>query len=201
MIVAAVTARESLGGRELLDFVDEALRSGVDWLQIREKDLSGRDLIELCRAVRRLANPNNVKLIVNGRVDVALAATFDGVHLPADAIPADRVREIVGDSFMIGASCHSLDELGSAAAAGADYAFYAPVFASASKPGYGPPLGVSALRTACQAATIPVLALGGIRLDNAAACRDAGAAGVAAISLFQNAASLRDTVDDLRRQS
>ncbi len=198
MILAAITDRKSLGA-EPLSFIERALASGIDWVQIREKDLSGQALFALCRRAVELPNPRGTKLFVNGRADVALGAGLDGVHLPSDApAPAD-FRLCVGTAVRIGVSCHNLEELRAAERAGADYAFYSPIFESASKPGYGPALGLDALARACASVKIPVLALGGVSLENARECMAAGAAGVAGISLFQDAKDLRDVAAQLRR--
>lgn len=197
VIVSAITDRKSLDG-ELLPFVANAIQAGVDWIQIREKDLCGRDLLELCREAARLPNPHQTRLIVNGRPDVAMASGFDGVHLPGSSVPVDEVRRLVGPDLMIGVSCHSLTDLETAERQGADYAFYSPIFVSASKPGYGPAVGVDHLQTACRAVKIPVLALGGVTLQNAEDCIQAGAAGIAGISLFQASSDLNGLVRELK---
>jgi thiamine-phosphate pyrophosphorylase len=199
VILAAITDRKSLDCEPLV-FIERALAAGLDWIQIREKDLSGRALFELCRAAARLANPRGTKLFVNGRADIALAAALDGVHLPSDAPPPSAFRACAGSGFRIGVSCHNLEELRAAEQAGADYAFYAPVFEPLSKPGYGPVLGLDALARACAAVRIPVLALGGVSAENAYECAAAGAAGVAGISLFQSAQDLPGIVARLRRE-
>jgi thiamine-phosphate pyrophosphorylase len=183
----------------LLSFIERALAAGLDWIQIREKDLSGQALFELCRRAKELPNPRGAKLFVNGRADVALAAGLAGVHLPSDAPAAKAFRECVGLGLRIGVSCHNLEEVRAAEYARADYAFYAPVFESASKPGYGPALGLEELARVCAAVKIPVLALGGVSVENAPECRAAGAAGVAGISLFQRAADLPGVAVLLRR--
>jgi len=199
VILAAITDRKSLDS-ELLSFVERALAAGLDWIQIREKDLSGQALFELCRAAARLPNPHGAKLFVNGRADVALATALHGVHLPSDAPAPSAFRPCVWSGFQIGVSCHSLEDLKEAERGGADYAFYSPVFASASKPGYGPAVGLDALTRACAAVQIPVLALGGVTAENAHECVAAGAAGVAGISLFQRATDLPDVIARLRRR-
>lgn len=199
MILAAITDRKSLG-EEPLAFIERALAAGLDWVQIREKDLSGQALFALCRRAAELPNQHGTKLFVNGRADVALAAGLHGVHLPSDApAPAD-VRLCVGAALRIGVSCHTVEELRAAERAAADYAFYSPIFASASKPGYGPATGLDALARACASVKIPVLALGGVSVQNAHECVAAGAAGVAGISLFQDAKDLQEVAALLRRQ-
>lgn len=199
MILAAITDRKSLDC-EVVSFIEQALAAGIDWMQIREKDLSGQALFALCRRAAALPNPRGTKLVVNGRADVALAAGLDGVHLPSNApAPADY-RLCMSAGLQIGASCHNVEELQAAERAGADYAYYSPIFESASKPRYGPALGLDTLARACAAVKIPVLALGGVTAQNAHECTAAGAAGVAGISLFQTATDLPGLVAQLRRQ-
>ncbi|HZT74935.1 MAG TPA: thiamine phosphate synthase [Terriglobales bacterium] len=167
-----------------------AARAGIDWIQIREKDLPARAQFDLAvRLRRRLAtSPVRPRLLINDRLDIALAAGLDGVHLPAQGLPvadvaAQRARLPAG--FLIVASCHSAAAVMQAAEEGATAAVLGPIFATPSKLAYGAPLGLHALQVARQV-SIPVLALGGIALDNAAACLRAGAAGLAAIRLFQS---------------
>jgi len=186
MILCYITDRHSLAaGESLLDAISRKLISGPDWIQIREKDLSAHALHALVCAALALPNPRRVKLLVNSRVDVALAAGAAGAHLPAHSPPPHAWRAIVPSGFLIGGSCHSVQEVQEAEHEGADYALFGPVFPPLSKPSEGPALGLSELSRAAESVRIPVLALGGITNENAATCIDAGAAGVAGISLFQ----------------
>ncbi len=171
--------------------------SGVDWVQIREKSLEARALLAVAVEARRMAAGG--RLLVNERADVALAAGLDGVHLPSDSIDPSACRRALGARAVVGVSCHSLREVSRAGEEGADFVVLGPVFETASKRGYGPPLGLAALANACREAPIPVLALGGVSVENAGRCLDAGAAGVAGISLFRAGAALRETVETLRR--
>jgi thiamine-phosphate pyrophosphorylase len=182
----------------LLARIEDALRAGVDFIQIREKDLSVRDLYALCAEALRLPNPHGTKILVNARADVALAAGAHGVHLPSNSPAPSDFRGILPAGFLIGVSCHSLQDVGRAQADGADYVVFGPVFETPSKAGYGPPQGVERLRQACEAVDLPVLALGGVTSNNAASCVQAGAAGIAGISLFQKAEGLSAAVRALR---
>jgi thiamine-phosphate pyrophosphorylase len=184
VLLYAITDRAQLQ-TPLLDRVRLLLQAGVDYLQIREKDLPGRELLALLDAVLALPNPHGTKVLVNERVDVALATGAHGVHLPAHAVAPSRIRAIAPPGFLIGVSCHRLEEVNRAETEGADLAVFGPVFDTPSKRRYGPPVGVEALEQAARGRRIPVLALGGVTLENFHLCR--GAAGIAAISLFQAA--------------
>ena len=194
-LLCYVTDRRSV--EALLPVIEQALAAGVDVIQIREKDLEARPLLALVEAAVARAQGTATRILVNDRLDAALAARADGVHLPAHGLPVAEVRRAYPE-MLIGASCHDLEELHAAEAGGADFAVFGPVFAPLSKASERPPLGVEKLAEAVRAVKIPVLALGGITVENAAECLRAGAAGVAGITLFQKSADLRDTVALLR---
>ena len=199
----AFAAVEPTRRRRLLDKIAEAARSGVDYIQLREKDLPTRELEMLAREavdiLRQLRTGNRelrTALLINSRTDVALAAGADGVHLRSDDITPREVRAIwkkcgAGASARelspreppIGVSCHSSEEVKQAEADGATFAVFAPVFGKKDVP-KAHPAGLAQLREACKV-KIPVLALGGVTLGNVKSCLEAGASGIAAIRLFQ----------------
>ena len=213
--------------------------AGVDWIQLREKHMPARDLSSLTREASRqpAAQPGRERpkpcVIVNDRLDVAIAEGADGVHLGENGLPVNEAklflesreaeqaaraglftptvegsvtapRPLVTNqpapvNFLLGVSCHSVEGVTSAARDGASYVFFGPVFATPSKAGMGKPQGVAGLAEACRSVSIPVLAIGGITLENAAACIKAGAAGIAAIRLFQDAPDAAEIVKELRQ--
>lgn len=200
----------------LLEKIEAVAAAGVDWIQLREKDLSAKesDLLtrEVLRRVSKLAIdvPASPRILVNDRLDVALAEPSDGVHLGENSLPVEDARRLLlafrtthalARDFLIGVSCHSLEAAKSAAAAGADYIFFGPVFATPSKAAYGAPQGLERLAEVCSSVNIPILAIGGISLANAASCFSAGASGIAAIRLFQESADPVGVVRALRGQS
>lgn len=176
-----VTDRLRATGGDLLAAVGRALAGGVRAVQLREKDLHGRQLYELALAMRELTARHGARLLVNDRVDVALAAGADGVHLGAASIPPGEARRILGRGAMIGCSTHDLREVADAATGGADFVTFGPVYDTPSKAAYGPPVGIEALRRACAASPVPVFALGGIGAGTVGEVLDAGAWGVGAI--------------------
>lgn len=184
MIECYITDRHALRGESLLESVARNLRAGITWIQLREKDLSARELHALTTAALALPNPHGTKFLVNSRVDVALASGADGVHFPAHSPEPRRWRGIVPPGFLFGVSCHTADEVAAAEAEGAAYALFGPVFAPLSKTSVLQPHGTQGLAAAVKRVRIPVLALGGITLDNAASCIQAGASGISGISLY-----------------
>ena len=198
---------------DLLSSIERAATAGIDWIQIREKDLCARDLVQFTRqsvaACNRALPGNRVPLprvLVNDRIDVALAAGAAGVHLagvsvpPAEAVHWLRSGNAPGD-FIIGVSCHSVADGVAAEKAGANYIFFGPIYVTPSKARLGQPQGLENLSEVCHSVRIPVLAIGGITEPNASPCIRAGASGIAAIRLFQNlvdAADLEMLVGRLR---
>ena len=168
---------------DLLECIRANDRAGVDFIQIREKDLSARQLSQLVQSA--LAVCTQARVLVNTRVDVAMACGAHGAHLPGDTPSPEVWRKLAPESFLLGVSCHSVTEAIRAERESADYVIFAPVFNPLSKAKQREAQGLDALREACRAVRIPVLALGGITDENAPLCLKAGAAGVAGITLFQ----------------
>jgi thiamine-phosphate pyrophosphorylase len=214
-----ITDRKQLPGSaaeqraRLLAKIAEASRAGVDFIQLREKDLPARDVEALAREAMQIVRDNagtkHTRLLINSRVDVAIAAEADGLHLRADDIAASEARVIFSKAGVrkpvIGVSCHSVSEVRLAEAHGADFAVFGPVFEKSGIAGQGlgdlraacGKLPARGLEAAVPAGEMPVLALGGVTRDNAAACLEAGAAGVAAIRLFQES-DIASIVEDLK---
>lgn len=196
--ICYITDRHALEPQPLLPFIVEAVRAGVDLLQIREKDLATRELLELVKGAVSAAEGTTTRLVVNDRLDVALAAGAAGVHLGTRSLPAAVVRRQVSRGFLVGVSCHALEEAAEAEQAGADYVVLGPIFETPSKLAYGPPLGLEKLREVAARVKIPLLALGGISVERVVTCLQAGATGIAGISVFQSCTSLAERVRDLR---
>ncbi|MBI3894707.1 MAG: thiamine phosphate synthase [Acidobacteria bacterium] len=189
-----ITARhqlEAVAGNEkaLQEKVRAAFSAGADYLQVREKDLPGGRLTNLVRILLSLPEKRKTRLLVNERLDVAIACGADGVHLPTDSVPLPVVRARGGEALLAGISCHSVEQLEVAVQQKASYVLLGPIFETPSKPG-AKPLGLSLLAQGCRRSPVPVFALGGVNLENASACVQAGAAGIAGIRLFQQAQEL-----------
>jgi len=201
-----ITDRKQFGGsaadqeQKLLEKIQECGAAGVDYIQLREKDLTTRDLERLAaKAMAAIPGGSVTRLLINSRIDVALACDAHGVHLPANSLSPSEARPIfvrAGNSRpVIGISTHSAAEVASAEAHGADFAVFGPVFEKAGVVSGNGLLQLAAVTRR----SMPVLALGGITLDNAKQCLEAGAAGIAAIRMFQQAADAKATVNALRR--
>jgi len=184
-----ITDRHVVKSGDLVSACEDALSAappGSVALQLREKDLPARELYELALRLREICTRAGALLIVNDRVDVAIAASADGVHLPFDSIGVSMARKLLGPARLIGVSSHSPPDVSGATREGADFAVFGPIFDPLSKPATGPAWGASGLAAACRAGAIPVFALGGITPERArelleSADPDARPAGVASI--------------------
>jgi thiamine-phosphate pyrophosphorylase len=192
-IVCYVTGRKSLGEADsteiLLARIRDAADAGVDWVQIREREMGARALLELAKAAVA-ACVGKSRVVVNDRLDVALASGAAGIHLRGESMPAGEVIPWLraGNApadFLVGVSCHSMREARQAEIAGASYLFFGPIFETPAKKQFGAPQGVEKLAKVCRSVRIPVIAIGGMSGDRSSECLRAGAAGIAAIRMFQ----------------
>jgi thiamine-phosphate diphosphorylase len=197
-----ITDRRRFGDdweRATVALVREAAASGVDLIQVRERDLDGGPLVRLVRACIAAARGTRTRVLVNDRLDVALAAGAHGVHLRADSIPGARVRQIAPRGFLVGRSIHSIAEAaGAEVTRGLDYLMFGTVFDSSSKPGREA-AGLATLAAVADATTLPVIAVGGVTVARAGEAVRAGASGIAAIGMFADSApaDLRAIVERL----
>jgi thiamine-phosphate pyrophosphorylase len=197
--VYVITDRQAAGGRSMLDVVRSAVQGGASVVQLREKSVSTRDMVELGRALLEVTRPAGVPLIVNDRVDVALAIEADGVHVGHDDMPVALARRLLGAGRILGASPETLAEAREMEQAGADYLGVGDVYGTPSKADAGAPIGVAGLAEVMRAVTIPVVAIGGITAANAGPVVEAGAAGVAVISAVVGAADPEEAARRLRK--
>jgi len=183
-----ITDRRQTRGRALLAVVEQALNGGAKAIQLREKDLGGRELYELAARLKALCSLHRAGLFINERVDVALAVDADGVQLGSGAIPVDAARALLGERKLIGASIHSIAEALAAERAGADFVLFGPVYFTPSKAAFGKPQGLRLLQEVVEKISLPVYAIGGVQSENVAAVKKTGARGVAVISAVMSAA-------------
>ena len=202
-ILCLVTDRARLGSSDgarlesLLNLIRSARLAGVDLVQIRENDLSDQALVDLVGQAVEMTREGTTRIIVNDRVDVALAAGAAGVHLRGDSFPAERIRHMVPSGWTIGRSVHGLDEaLEVTATKAVDYVTFGTVFETASKPGT-PGAGLEALGRIVEAVPVPVLAIGGVTVDRVAGVGASGAAGLAAIGIFAEAGESTEALQAL----
>jgi len=176
-----VTDRHETSGRSLEEVVEAAARGGAGAIQLREKDLSARALYALGARLQAAIAPYKVPLLINDRLDVALALDAAGVHLAGHSLPTAAARRALGTAKLLGVSTHSIEEAHQAAAEGADFVVFGPVFTTPSKIAYGPPQGLQHLAAVVRQVDIPVVAIGGIDITNLPQVLQAGAYGVAMI--------------------
>ncbi|PKN12815.1 MAG: thiamine phosphate synthase [Deltaproteobacteria bacterium HGW-Deltaproteobacteria-4] len=195
-----ISDRKSLpSGQELVATVRAALRGGVRAVQLREKDLSAAELYPLALALRQVTREFSARLLINDRVDLALAVDADGVHLGAHSLPVSVVRQLLGEQRIIGVSTHHPDEVHRAAVAGADFVTFGPVYSTPSKIAYGPPVGLEPLAAVCADPPLPVFALGGVSVARLPELRAAGCAHVALIGAILQAVDPEEAARGLLR--
>ncbi|MDX9710680.1 MAG: thiamine phosphate synthase [Trichloromonas sp.] len=194
-----ITDRRQVPGGDLVSSVQGALRGGVRAVQLREKDLSARELLPLARALRTLTREFGAKLLINDRIDVALAAEADGVHLGGHSLPVAEARALLGPTKLIGLSTHHQEDISRAARDGADFVTFGPVYFTPSKAPYGAPVGLDALRQACADAPLPVFALGGVNAGRIPELTSAGCRRAACIGAILASPSPDNAARDLLR--
>src|SRR5215831_20947485 len=176
-----VTDRQQTKGRSLISILQAVLNVGSPAIQLRERDLSANELLELAREVKVLTSQRDSQLVVNDRIDVALSLEEVGVHLRSNSMPVTVARRLLGPRRLLGVSAHSMDEVVRAEGEGADYVVLGPVYDTPSKQAFGSPLGLSKLEEICRVVHVPIIGIGGITVDRARDVRRAGAFGVTAI--------------------
>ncbi len=184
---------------DLFAAVEEALKGGVKAMQLREKDLSIRELLDMAYKFRELTNRYGAKLFVNDRVDVAVAVDADGVHLGRSSIPSYAARKVSEGKLLVGVSAHSLKEALDAERDGADFITFGPVYPTPSKLKYGEPVGTDILKQACSVSTIPVFGIGGIKTENIKTVFGSGASGVAVISAIFGSEDIKNSAETFMR--
>jgi len=182
-----VTDRHQAKGRSLISILQAVLNVGSPAIQLRERDLSANDLLELAREVKVLTSQRDSQLVVNDRIDVALSLEEVGVHLRGNSMPVTVARRLLGPRRLLGVSAHSMDEVVRAEGEGADYVVLGPVYDTPSKQAFGSPLGLSKLEEICRLVHVPIIGIGGITVDRARDVRRAGAFGVAVITAILGA--------------
>lgn len=179
--------------------MEDALEAGVKTVQLREKDLSVRELFHMAVWLRELTKEHGARLFINDRVDVAIASGADGVHLGRSSMPVHAVRKLVGESMIIGVSSHSVQEAREAEEEGADFITLGPVYATPSKLKYGDPVGLNMVKEVKSVGAIPLLAIGGIKPDNAKEVMDSGADGLALITGILASVNIRKATEAILR--
>lgn len=190
-----ITDRTQTRGRPLDAAVREALEGGVRAVQLRERDLPARELLEWARRLRVLTREFGAKLFINDRLDICLAAGADGIHLRSDSLPTSVVRRLAGPHLLIGRSTHGAEEVAEAENEGADFVVLGPIYDTPSKRSYGSALGLEELRRAVSGSGLPVFALGGIRAERIDEVYRNGAGGVATVSGLLSVKNIKETAE------
>jgi len=185
----------------LPDVVRLALEGGVKAIQLREKDLPVRDLLQLARELRILTRDFGARLFINDRVDVALAVEADGVHLGQQSMPPEAAKKVAGGRLMIGVSVHTIEEAKVAETGGADFITFGPVFSTPSKAEFGSPVGLDGLKTVKKFVRIPILGLGGVKSGNIKQVLNYGADGISMISAIFSAKDIRKAAETVLRET
>jgi thiamine-phosphate pyrophosphorylase len=195
-----LTDRRQTHQRPLASALSQALEAGVRMVQIREKDLDTPELIDLAQQLIPVIKQHHGKVLLNDRVDLALALNADGVHLRSDSLPLPLTRRLLGNEKLIGISTHSVEEVQYAENEGADFVVLGPIFETPSKRIYGHPLGFHTLETACRVSHLPIFAIGGITAKHVHPVISSGAYGIAVISSILQAPCIQDSTRELLSQ-
>ncbi|TFG64135.1 MAG: thiamine phosphate synthase [Nitrospirales bacterium] len=195
-----LTDRHNTSQRPISSIISQAVEAGVRMVQIREKDLDTRPLIELVQHLMPLIKRHQGKVFVNDRIDLAMALDADGVHRRSDSLPLPLARRLLGQEKLIGISTHSVEEVRKAESEGADFIVLGPIFETSSKRMYGPPLGLHTLETACRTSRLPIFAIGGLNPTHVPSVLASGAYGVAVISAILQAPSIVDRTHEFLSQ-
>jgi len=181
-----VTQRESISNQSFFTIIEQAVNAGVNIVQLREKDVSTREFIEVGRHLKLLLAPYNVPLIVNDRVDVALAIKAEGVHLGQSDMHPKNARELLGDEAIIGLSVETIEQSLEAESLPINYVGASPIYPTSTKLDTAPPWGIEGLKRLREVSSYPIVAIGGVKLHNAQSIRQAGADGIAVVSAIFN---------------
>jgi thiamine-phosphate pyrophosphorylase len=192
-----VTDRHQTNGRPLVPLLQQMLAAGTPAIQLRERDLSVRELLTLAREVQAVTALHRSQLLINDRIDVALALDGVGVHLRSNSLPILVARQLLGAQHLLGISVHSIEEAVLAELQGADYIILGPIYETPSKQMFGPPLGIHVLERACERVRIPIIGIGGVTAVRAREMRRAGAFGAAVITAILGANDVESATRDL----
>ena len=192
-----VTDRHQTNGRPLVPLLQRVLTAGIPAIQLRERDLSARELVTLAREVQALTASHRSQLLINDRIDVALALEGVGVHLRSNSLPVSVARQMLGTQRLLGISVHSVEEAVQAESQGADYIVLGPIYETPSKQMFGPPLGIHTLEKACRLVRIPIIGIGGVTAARAREMRRAGAFGAAVITAILGATDVESAAREL----
>jgi len=192
-----VTDRHQTKGRPLVPLLQRVLTAAAPAIQLRERDLSARELVTLAREVQAVTASRRSQLLINDRIDVALALEGVGVHLRSNSLPVPIARQVLGTQRLLGISVHTVEEVMKAESQGADYIVLGPIYETPSKQMFGPPLGIHTLEKACRLVRLPIIGIGGVTAARAREMRRAGAFGVAVITAVLGAADVESATREL----
>jgi len=192
-----VTDRHQTNGRSLVPLLQRVLTAAAPAVQLRERDLSARELVTVAREVQAVTASRRSHLLINDRIDVALALEGVGVNLRSNSLPVLVARQLLGAQRLLGISVHAVEEAVQAELQGADYVIFGPIYETPSKRMFGPPLGIHTLEKACRLVRIPIIGIGGVTVARAREMRRAGAFGVAVITAILSAADVESATREL----